>query len=382
MGPPGVRRCSIAATMTTPERRTTIPGSGLRPIEARDLDGLEPYDYRDEDGYRVEYELSLTGRIRRWSGRLIVRVSWLLLAAGLAFGSAGAASALQQPPNGANRPELTWGADQALSARLDAATRNLVLLNDDVDQLGTMTRQTLSSLAQVNQVSLTQAWNGGANALKSIQSRSADLASSLECDPWDQARQTELGKLYSPGVIDRYHGVCQAIASIAPLKADWDALVAGSETAMQVATDINNHDQVAADALQLATAGRYPEALSQLANASAAISDATSIATELAKVTDVSTLQNWLTRTTGMDDALKTLWQAMIDSNGRINVQVAAALKGVNDAKALLPDDNSVLQVVLYELASRLTTYGISIETARGELSSALSTLVVTVQGQ
>jgi hypothetical protein len=63
--------------------------------------------------------------------------------------------------------------------------------------------------------------------------------------------------------------------------------------------------------------------------------------------------------------------------------QVAAALKGEADARALLPNDSSVLQVVLYELAGNLTSDGISIETARGALSDALSGLVGgTVFGQ
>ena len=54
---------------------------------------------------------------------------------------------------------------------------------------------------------------------------------------------------------------------------------------------------------------------------------------------------------------------------------MTAALRGVNDAKALLPTNNDVLQVVLYEAAGSLTSSGISIETARGKLGSALTDL-------
>jgi hypothetical protein len=99
-----------------------------------------------------------------------------------------------------------------------------------------------------------------------------------------------------------------------------------------------------------------------------------------------------------MDDALRVLWQTMIDSKGRITKQVTAALKAVTAAKALLPGgsgggelvivdangtetvlkdpgSSGVLQVVLYEMAGNLTADGISIETAKGKLGSALADL-------
>jgi hypothetical protein len=152
-------------------------------------------------------------------------------------------------------------------------------------------------------------------------------------------------------------------------------MVDGSKTAIEVANDIENHDSIAGDALQLATQGRYPEALVKLDQASADIVDATSVATTLAVMTDVSTLTEWLGRTKGMDDALRLLWQLMIDSKGKVTAQVTAALRNVNDAKALLPNSTDVLQVVLYEMAGTMTADGISIETARGVLADALSNL-------
>ena len=144
---------------------------------------------------------------------------------------------------------------------------------------------------------------------------------------------------------------------------------------MQVVDDINGHDSTAANALQLATQGRYPEALATLHNASVSLAGAQRIATSLATVADVSTLNEWLKRTADMDAALALLWQTMIDSNGRVTPQVTAALKGVTDAKALLPDNTGIVQIVLYELAGNLTSHGISIETAKGQLAAALAGL-------
>jgi hypothetical protein len=177
-------------------------------------------------------------------------------------------------------------------------------------------------------------------------------------------------------MIDRWRQVCAALDSIAPLADDWASMQNGSKIAMQVADDINAHDRAAQDALVLATQGpqgRYPDALARLATASVSLADAQRIATELAKVGDVSTLNEWLSRTKTMDDALALLWQTMIETKGKITVQVTAALKAVGDAKALLPDNTSILQIVLYEMAGNLTADGISIEKAKGQLASALA---------
>jgi hypothetical protein len=209
------------------------------------------------------------------------------------------------------------------------------------------------------------------------------LSSKLGCSPWTDTRAADMARTYSQGMIDRFVEVCQAIASVAPIHDDWAGLVASGRVAMQVNSDINTHDQIAADALQLATAGRYTEAVAKINQATSSIDDADQIATLLSKVTDVSTLQTWLTRTKNMDDALRLLWTTVIASNGRVTAQVKAALKNVADVKALLPDDNSVLSVVLYELGLEMTADGISIETAKGQLSATLSDLVgATVFGR
>ena len=372
--------------MTTPGLPQRPPdGSGLRPIEGRDLVafgpdgddlGLDDYDL-DLEGY----ERTRSDRFRAWVGAGLIRLGWLGLAAGFALGSAGIVAATQQSSVSGVRTELTYQSDKALSDKLAAAVRDLARLKDDVDSLGDMARKTLASLSQVNRLALDDASLHGTNNINSIDAGAATLSKSLDCQSWSPARELELRKTNSSSVIDRYHSVCLALESVAPLHADWESLMAGSQTAMQVAGDINTHDSTATDALVLATQGRYPEAIDKLAIAAAAIADASSIADNLAKVTDVSTLSKWLSRTTQMDDALRLLWQTMIDSKGRVTIQVTAALKIVADAKALLPASTDVLQVVMYELAGRLTSDGISIETARGALADALANLVDNAGG-
>jgi hypothetical protein len=340
--------------MTTPGLPLRQPsGSALRPIAGR----------------------KLADRVRAWVGGGLIRLGWLGLATGIAFGSAGIVAATQSAPSSGIRTELTYGADRALSDRLDAAVRDLVVLKDDVDSLGNMSRKTLASLSQVNEPALNEASVLGADNINAIDAAAAKLNRSLNCQSWSSDRELQLRKVNSPPVIERYHSVCLALDSVAPLRGDWESLMAGSQTAMGVANDINTHDTTAADALVLATQARYPEAIDKLKGAAAAIADASSIADNLSKVTDVSTLTKWMNRTKQMDDALSLLWQTMIGSGGKVTVKVTAALKAVADAKALLPASTDVLQVVMYELAGRMMPDGLSIETARGALADALANL-------
>ena len=355
-------------------------GSSLRPIDDSDLaasgagfDIGDDYGDLDFEGY----EPGWGDRFRNLVGRGLVRLGWVVLAAGLAFGSAGIVAAAEHSPSSGSRPELTWGADQALATKLSAAVRDLARLNDDVDSLGTQARKVLSSLTQINQVDLLAAWDAGTNAAVAIVTAAADLNNRLQCGAWDSTLQADLDKKYSPALVERYHKVCLAIASVAPLREDWQAMVDGSRTAIRVANDIETHDSVATQALQLATQGRYPEALAQLKGASDAITDATVIAGRLALIADVSTLTDWLSRITQMDAALALVWQSMIDSNGMITAKVTAALRLEQEANDQLPQTNAVFGVVMYELAkaANLASYGIPIETAKGALAAALDDL-------
>lgn len=353
-------------------------GASFRPIQENDLAGLGPdFDLGgdDPDLFYEEYEPGRADRARAFGGRVLFRFGWLVLAAGLALGSAGVVAAEEHLPSTGSRPELTWAADQTLSTKLDAAVREIALLSQDVDALGTQARQLLSSLTQLNAISLKNSWDSGWSAVTSIDAEAADVNQQLDCASWATTLQATLAKQYSPAMITRYHQACLAVASIAPLHDDWQAMVDGSRTAFQVVNDIEAHDSIATDALKLSTQGRYADAIAKLVGASTALSDAQTVAVQLATVTDTSTLTTWLTRTQAWDDAARLLWQTTIDNKGTINAQVTAALRNEASARALLPDNNNVLQVVMYEVAGDMTSNGISIETARGALNAAMTDL-------
>jgi len=369
-------------------------GWSLRPIDESDLAGYDPaLDLDDYNPYYGHYGPGRGDRIRAFIGRGLIRLGWLVLAAGLALGSAGIVAAAEHLPSAQARPELTWSADQALSKSLDAAVRDLARLKDDVDSLGDSARKTLSNLSQQNELGLQSAWNDGWNYVTAIDAGAADLTQRLQCGAWDSASETDLAKKYSPPLIVRYQKVCLAIGSVSPLHDDWNAMVGGSRTAIRVVEDIQTWDSMAESARESAVLGRYDDALTKLGTAATSIADAKAVASDLAKTLDVSTLTKWLGRIGQMDDALRVLWQLMIDTNGAVTAEVTTALRAVADANNQLPwtqptvtppnappqysEDafQAALQVIVYEMAGNLTSDGISIETARSDLGDALAGL-------
>ncbi|HEX7490660.1 MAG TPA: hypothetical protein VF337_03035 [Candidatus Limnocylindrales bacterium] len=374
--------------MTTPSLppRPTY-GSSFRPIEDSDLTGYgSAFDFDDEGLGYEDFEPGWGDRFRSFVGRGLVRLGWLALAAGLALGSAGVVAATNHSPSSGLRPELTWGQDQILSARLTAATRDLARLGDNVESLFNQAMNTLKGLTQVNQVGLQTAWDEGWNNVTAIDAGAADLNAKLQCKQWDSSLRTDLVKTYSPGLVDRYFEVCQAVSAVAPLHDNWQTMFDRSRTAIVVINDIENWDAAAADARNSAAQGNYADALAKLRTAAASISDASTTAALIAVTTDLSTLTKWLTRMSQVDDALALLWQMMIDTHGVVTVQVAAALRSVNEANAFLPQTTdafaSTLQVAMYEMAGDLVSETSSINQANGALTNALADLTGVVYGR
>jgi len=118
--------------MTTSNRPTESGRSGLRPIERRNVDGLAPTG-SDSDGYDDDPARREDGQPRGWGDRVrngvgiqFGRMGWLLLAAGLAFGSAGMAAVTQPQPVTGHRPELEWEAEGDLWPNHESDVRYVV----------------------------------------------------------------------------------------------------------------------------------------------------------------------------------------------------------------------------------------------------------------
>ena len=96
----------------------------------------------------------------------------------------------------------------------------------------------------------------------------------------------------------------------------------------------------------------------------------------LSRTVDVSTLTDWLDLNADYDAALRRLYQALIDSDGRMTPEVREAFTAEAEAASHLPPDSKALVIILSEIGrGGLNQAVITIEESRGELDSAISLL-------
>ena len=102
------------------------------------------------------------------------------------------------------------------------------------------------------------------------------------------------------------------------------------------------------------------------------IAQARDLRDDLAGSTDVATLTTWIDRNAAYDAALRRLYDALLDSDGRVTDRVRSAFEGEQAARRQLPPDTRGLVVIMSDIArGGLNQAVIAIEEARGALSSA-----------
>lgn len=329
---------------------------------------------RDPERPVVEHHHRRSGVQQRLL-RLGVRVAWLGAACLLAFGSAGLVAAGDHLPTATARPELTWGADQALKPALDAAVASLTPLSTDVDGLGSLGRQALASLVGQDSAGLTAAIADGNDLVAKIKVLEQSIATRIATLP---GTGPSMALQVGDATLQRYQAIERALASTGDLATDWEILVGGAGTAEDLTALLADHDRYAAEGARLGSLGKFSEAGAQLTLASTALASAGKLRDELAKHSDVTTLTTWIDRNAAMDTALRQLYAAYVASKGRTTPALTAALKAVKAAEENLPPDTRALVVIMADLArGGLNQAVISIEQARGELAQALGLLGV-----
>ena len=301
--------------------------------------------------------------------RATVRVAWVAAAAVLARGAAGIVAALDHLPGGAGRPELTSAADRAVAPDLDAAAADLATLAEAVGVLGEDGRTALAALVARDTAALGAAIAAGTAQLDVIDAAAARLRRDLDSLPLDGPDRTIR---YSAATIARYDELAGSLQAIEPLRPAWERLAAGVVPAVELTAHLLDHDRIAGEAIQLGGAGKYPEAISRIADASAQLDAAGVIRDRLAATVDVTTLDQWIERNAAYDDALRDLWDALRRSRGRVTDAVRDAAARERAAKDQLPPDARALVVILGDVArGGLNQAVIAIEEARGELLDA-----------
>ena len=298
------------------------------------------------------------------------RLAWVLIALLIALGGAGIVATMGHVPGTAAREELTWAADAEVAPRLDAATVHLEALAEEVDQLAAIARRALTQLSDADPAALSDTIDEGTARLLEIRTLEGELAGALAEVPYTG---DDWALHVSEGVHERWRQLDGTAGLTAGLEADWAGFTGRAIDAARLSALLVRHDEETAAAAKLGSEGRYKAALDQLEASDATVAAARELRDELAKSTDVATLTEWVDRNAAYDAALRTLYAALIRSDGRVTPEVKKAFEGEQVARAQLPGDTRGMVVIMSDIAQGgLNQAVIAIEEARGSLALAL----------
>jgi hypothetical protein len=302
--------------------------------------------------------------------RILSAIVWLAVAVLIALGGAGVVAAMNHVPATPSRPELTWAADQAASAKLDEATDHLETLTGSVESLGSYGRQALAAVVAGDVDQVNELVAAGTLQLSAIDTATKALDASLDAIP-DVGNGSEL--LLSPEVQDRYDGLVPTPEFTNGLDDDWRTFTGRALDAANLNALLARHDQETAAAAQQGVQERYPQALLLLDVSDATIRQTKAVRDRLAATTDVATLTRWIERAEQYDAALRHLYEVLVDADGKVTRQVRAAFADEQDARRRLPVDTRPLVIIMADVAQGgLNQVVISIEETRQSLADAL----------
>jgi hypothetical protein len=303
-------------------------------------------------------------------GRVRAGVAWLVAAALLSLGSAGIVAATTRIPGTPARAELTWAADAAARQDLQAVRSNLQTLADEVQSLGTVARGAVAALSAHDGVLLDAAITDGSVRSAQIEADAALIRARLAAmSAFGQGAETRLSR----SLIDAHNAMNAAVTDLPRLGSSWAILAQGAVAADTLTTRLLTHDEVVGAAALLGRDNKWADALKKLDQADAIFAEATAQRDILAQTAEVTTLDEWLRRNERYDAALRTLYEALIASGGRVNDAVRAAFAEESAARAELPPDTRGLVLILAEAGrGGLNDAVIEIEQLRGRLFEAL----------
>lgn len=302
---------------------------------------------------------------------LLAAVLWLVAVVAIAFGAAGLVTALDAPPTGGDRPELTTRGDAIVTPALDAIQRDLEALSADVDALGTQGRGALASLVGSDLATVDTAVANGDALLVKIAGRVARIRAALDVVPL--IGTPEAAFQVSDAVVDRYERLREAVTVVDGLQAAWARLTVGSVAASRLSALLAAHVEAVLAAAEQGRDADYEAAVRTLDTADTAIAEARRVRDVLAATVDVSVLDEWLDRNEAYDVALRGLYQALDDVGGRVTKAVRKAIDAEKAAKDRLPPDSRGLILIMADIGrGGMNEAVIAIEQARGRLADAL----------
>jgi hypothetical protein len=296
--------------------------------------------------------------------------AWRGIALLIALGGAGIVATMGHAPGTDARAELTWIADTEVEPRLDAATVHLEALADEVDRLAGTARRALAQVADADPTALSDTIDEGTAQLLEVRTIDGELAAAVAGIPYTG---DDWPLSLSAGLHERWRQLDGTAGQAGDLEGAWAAFTSRGIDAARLSTLLTRHDEETAAAAQAGSDGEYRLALDRLDASDATLAEAAALRDRLAGATDVTTLTEWLDRNAAYDKALRTLYRALIASDGTVNAEVRKAFDGEQAARARLPGDTRGIVLIMSDIAQGgLNQAVIAIEEARGSLAQAL----------
>lgn len=304
-------------------------------------------------------------------GRVLRGVAWTALLALLAASGAGLAGGTWRAPGSPERAELTWAGDSSIASRLDVAANELRRIADDVEELSAAAKSALEEVTSTDPARLTAALERGTEVANAIDSAALDLREALAGLPGDGANAAIE---FSNATLVRRAAILAAIDSAGSLAAHWTQVTTRAADAAQLLALIARHDQTVLGAAALGVAARYKAAIPILDQALLAVADVKTLRQRLIASAEPTVLDEWIERNGEYDQALKTLYAALVASKGKITVTVQSARREERAAFDRLPPDRRTIIVIVAEVArGGLTQAVLAIDEANGHIDDALA---------
>jgi hypothetical protein len=305
--------------------------------------------------------------------RALLAILWLLVAAVIAVGGAGLVAATTNQPGTPGRAELTAAGDAAAEPVLDHVTSELASLTQDVQKLEELGRNGLVTLVGSDFTTLDQVVEEGQTLAGQVEARANAIRAELVALPGSGPTED---LAWSPETKRRRDVALAALDATQGLQGAWIKLAAGATTADKLTTLLTDHDRIAGQAALSGRSAKYAAALKTLKQAEAKLDQAKALRDALSNTIDVSTLTQWIDRNNDYDTALAHLYQATIDSKGRITTDLKNAAIEERQAHSLLPHNTSGLVIILAEIArGGLNQAVVGIDEARAQLQAAVDDL-------
>jgi hypothetical protein len=296
-----------------------------------------------------------------------------MAAAAIALGAAGVVAGMDTPRiGGGDRTGRSAQGDGTVTAALTPIEAELRALAAAVDGLGEQGRTILASLSSNDPTAIDTATATGTQLVTDIDARTARITDALAGVPIvdTPAAAYEL----SPATRDRYAAYVGGLKSTEAIKDAWTRLTVGSLSASRMSQLLAAHDAAVVEAAKSGRTADYKAALAHLADADAAIKDATAMRDKLSATVDVSTLDEWLARSHAYDVALRKLYVAVQRAGGRPTAEVKAAMRAEAAAKDRLPPDTRSLVLIMSDIGrGGINDSAIAIEQASDDLREALA---------